>query len=55
MLNDSEFMKRAIDKTREGIAAGQAPFGLVVEGGLLAEDCVALFREWKEASLGRSY
>ena len=156
-MNDSEFMKRAIDKTREGIAAGQTPFGsvivregrvvavthntvwldndptahaeinclraasrtlksidlkgstlystcepcpmclsaihwakvdrvvygasiadaagagfselpvpaktlaemgrspLIVEGGVLVEECVVLFREWREAGLGRSY
>jgi guanine deaminase len=28
---------------------------LIVEGGLLVEECVALFREWKAAGLGRSY
>jgi guanine deaminase len=28
---------------------------LVVEGGLLREECEGLFREWKEAGLGRPY
>lgn len=28
---------------------------LIVEGGLLAEECAALFREWQNAALGRAY
>ncbi len=32
---------------------GRSP--LVVEGGLLAEECAGLFREWQAAALGRSY
>lgn len=30
MPSDKEFMERAIQKTREGIAAGQTPFGAVI-------------------------
>jgi len=32
---------------------GESP--LVVESGLLREECAGLFREWKEAGLGRLY
>ena len=32
---------------------GRSP--LVIEGGVLAEECAGLFREWKDAGLGRSY
>jgi guanine deaminase len=28
---------------------------LIVEGGLLSEECAGLFREWQEAAIGRSY
>jgi guanine deaminase len=42
-----------------GVAAGTlAELGkspLVVQGGLLVDECVALFQEWKRAGLGRSY
>jgi guanine deaminase len=38
---------------RELARLGRSP--LAVEGGLLVEECVALFREWKGAGLGRSY
>lgn len=34
-------------------AMGRSP--LIVEGGLLVEDCVALFQKWKAAGLSRSY
>jgi guanine deaminase len=37
---------------RELARMGRSP--LIVEGGLLVEECVALFREWKAAGLGRS-
>ncbi len=32
---------------------GRSP--LAIEGGLLAEECAGLFREWKDAGVGRSY
>jgi guanine deaminase len=32
---------------------GRSP--LIVEGGLLSEECAGLFREWQEAAIGRSY
>lgn len=32
-MNDSMWMRQAIDKAREGIAAGQSPFGAVIVRG----------------------
>lgn len=39
MTADESWMQRAIDKAREGIAAGQSPFGAVIvrDGRLVAE------------------
>ncbi len=45
----SELSVAATDLVR----MGRSP--LVVEGGLLAEECASLFREWKDAALSRSY
>jgi guanine deaminase len=38
---------------RDLATMGRSP--LIVEGGLLVEECVALFREWKAAGVTRSY
>jgi guanine deaminase len=38
---------------RELAEMGRSP--LVVEGGLLRQECASLFREWEDAGLGRSY
>lgn len=37
-MNDADYMRLAIEKTREGIAAGQSPFGSVIvhEGRVVA-------------------
>ena len=35
------------------VGLGRSP--LVVEGGMLVEECAGLFQEWKRASRGRSY
>jgi guanine deaminase len=37
-VTDADFMRRAVEKTREGIAAGQTPFGAVIvrDGHLVA-------------------
>ncbi len=38
-----------------GSLAEQGRSPLVVEGGLLREECVGLFAEWKQAGLGATY
>lgn len=46
-MNDSTWMRQAIDKTREGIAAGQSPFGaIIVRGGQLI--CAAHNSVWRD-------
>jgi tRNA(Arg) A34 adenosine deaminase TadA len=44
---DREFMKRAIDKTLEGIAAGQSPFGAVIvrDGAIVAATHNTVWRD----------
>ncbi|MGH7173650.1 MAG: nucleoside deaminase [Gemmataceae bacterium] len=46
-MNDSLWMRLAIDKTRAGIAAGQSPFGaVIVRGGQLV--CAAHNSVWRD-------
>jgi guanine deaminase len=47
VMNDSTWMRLAIDKTLEGIAAGQSPFGaIIVRGGQLI--CAAHNSVWRD-------
>ena len=46
-MNDSVWMRAAIEKAREGIAAGQSPFGaIIVRGGQLV--CSAHNSVWRD-------
>jgi hypothetical protein len=67
-MNDEGTMRLAIAKAREGIAAGQLPVAaaaaelaakgrspLKVEGGLLRDECAALFALWKQSGLSEAY
>ena len=49
---DAGFSEMPVD-ARALAEMGRSP--LIVEGGMLREECVALFREWKGAGLGRPY
>lgn len=46
-MTEADFMRRAIDTTREGIAAGQSPFGSVIvkDGAIVAATHNTLWRD----------
>jgi tRNA(Arg) A34 adenosine deaminase TadA len=59
--SEQELMSLAIAKPREGIAAGQSPFGAVIVRGreVVAathnEECAQLFELWKKTGLCGTY